>query len=49
MAGTEKSLLIAGNSSGEYNMGVSKEHYTIKPQYREIEEDESEIVGYEVM
>lgn len=35
--------------SGEYNMDASKEYCTIKPQYREIEEDESEIVGYEVM
>ena len=35
--------------SGEYNMEASKEYCTIKPQYREIEEDEFEIVGYEVM
>lgn len=34
---------------GEYYTDASKERYTVRPQYREIKEDEFEIVAYEVV
>lgn len=35
--------------TGDYYMDASKEEYTVKPIYEEVDEDEFEIIDYEVM
>lgn len=43
-----ETYLHSWKCSGEFNTDASEEEYAITPIFKQIEEDEFEVVGYEV-